>query len=106
LPVEVTLDGSVRQNGQALGQLKVVDFPDPSVLAKHANNYFQNSGSEDPVESTSAQVYQGKIETSNVSAAQGAVRLVGVMRQFEMMQKAITVSSEMSNKAITEVARV
>jgi flagellar basal-body rod protein FlgF len=105
-PVEVTLDGSIRQNGQLLGQLQLVDFPDPTVLAKQANNYFRNTSSQAPAESTGAQIYQGKIETSNVSAAQGAVRLVSVMRQFEMMQKAITISSEMSNKAISEVARV
>jgi len=34
------------------------------------------------------------------------MRLVGVMRQFEMLQKAITVSSDMDTKAIQEVARV
>jgi flagellar basal-body rod protein FlgF len=105
-PVEITQDGSVRQNGQQLAQIKLVDFRDPRVLAKQANNYFLNTSSEDPTASTGVQVYQGKIESSNVSAAQGAVRLVGVMRQFEMMQKAITVASDMSNKAITEVARV
>ena len=105
-PVEVTPDGTIRQNGQVLGQLQLVDFSDPNVLAKQANNYFRNTGSQAPVESTDTQVYQGKIETSNVSAAKGAVRLVTLMRQFEMMQKAIMISSEMSNKAISEVAKV
>jgi len=105
-PVEVTLDGSIQQNGQPLGQLQLVDFSDTSVLAKQGNNYFRNAGSQAPVESTGAQVYQGKVEASNVSAAQGAMRLVSVTRQFEMMQKAIMISSEMSNKAISEVAKV
>jgi flagellar basal-body rod protein FlgF len=105
-PVEVSLDGGIRQNGQLLGQLQLVDFPDPTVLAKQANNYFHNTSGQPPVDSTDTQIYQGKIETSNVSAAQGAVRLVTVMRQFEMMQKAITIASEMSNKAISEVAKV
>ena len=104
-PVEVTLDGSIQQNGQSLGQLQLVDFPDPSVLFKQGNNYFRNVGSQAPVEST-AQVYQGKIEASNVSAAQGAMRLVSLSRQFEMMQKAIMISNEMSSKAISEVAKV
>jgi len=105
-PIEVALDGSIRQNGQELGQLQVVDFPDPSVLAKQGNNYFLNTGAQAPEESTGVQVYQGRVEASNVSAAQGAVRLVSVMRQFEMMQKAISISSDMSSKAITEVAKV
>jgi flagellar basal body rod protein FlgG len=35
-----------------------------------------------------------------------AMRLVGVMRQFEMLQKAIEIGNEMDTKAIQEVARV
>jgi flagellar basal body rod protein FlgG len=34
------------------------------------------------------------------------MRLVGIMRQFEMLQKAIGVSSDMDTKSIQEVARV
>ena len=34
------------------------------------------------------------------------MRLVGVMRQFEMLQKAIGISSDMDTKSIQEVARV
>ena len=35
-----------------------------------------------------------------------AVRLVGVMRQFEMLHKAISIGAEMNKKAVEEVARV
>jgi hypothetical protein len=34
------------------------------------------------------------------------MRLVSIMRQFEMLQKAVGVSSEMDTKSITDVARV
>jgi flagellar basal body rod protein FlgG len=34
------------------------------------------------------------------------MQLVGVMRQFEMLQKAVGISSEMDTKSIQEVARV
>ena len=47
-----------------------------------------------------------RIESSNVEPAESAVRLVGLMRQFEMLQKAITVTSDMDKSALTEVARV
>ena len=33
-------------------------------------------------------------------------RLVGVMRQFEMLHKAVSIGNEMNKKAIEEVARV
>ncbi len=37
---------------------------------------------------------------------ESAVKLVGVMRQFEMLQKAMTLGSEMNKRAIEEVAKV
>jgi flagellar basal-body rod protein FlgG len=52
------------------------------------------------------QVQQGKLESSNVSPAESAVRLVSVMRQFEMLQRAISLGVEMNKKAVEEVARV
>jgi len=106
LPVEVALDGSVHQRGQLLGQFKLVNFKDPSLLNKQGNTYFKNGSDQKPVDATDIEVHQGKIEDSNVSPAQGAVRLVNVMRQFEMMQKAVSISNEMNSKAINEVARV
>lgn len=105
-PIQVTLDGTVQQAGQVVGQLNLVSFQDHSALLKYGNNYFQNTSAQEPGSATEAQLYQGKIETSNVSASHGAVRLVSVMRQFEMMQKAISISNDMGRKAIEEVAKV
>ena len=106
LPVEVSPDGEVKQQGQTLGQLKLVQFKDTSVLLKQGNNYYRNIGDQEPAEAVNTEVHQGNIEGSNVSAAHGAVRLVGVMRQFEMMQKAISISNDMGRKAIEEVAKL
>jgi hypothetical protein len=41
-----------------------------------------------------------------VTAAESAVRLVGVMRQFEMLSKAISLTSDMDKKSVDEVARI
>ncbi|HWC00580.1 MAG TPA: flagellar basal body rod C-terminal domain-containing protein, partial [Bryobacteraceae bacterium] len=106
-PPEVAPDGGVRQNGQLVGQLELVEFRNPSALAKQGANYFRNADlRQGPVPAASAEVHQGQLENSNVSAPEGAVRLIGVMRQFEMLQKAITLGAEMNRKAIDEVARV
>ncbi|MBZ5610065.1 MAG: flagellar basal-body rod protein FlgF [Acidobacteriia bacterium] len=105
-PIEVSLDGNVRQKGQSVGKLQLVDFKDPSVLLKQGNNYFRNTSDQQPADATDIKVHQGRLEGSNVSASHAAVRLVGVMRQFEMMQKAISISGDMSRKTIEEVAKV
>jgi flagellar basal body rod protein FlgG len=105
-PLQVAIDGSIIQNGQPLGQVHLVDFKDPTALSKQGNNYYQNVSGKAPVDATEAQIYQGKVEASNVSAAHGAVRLVNVTRQFEMMQKAISIANDMNKEAIEQVAKV
>jgi flagellar basal-body rod protein FlgF len=106
-PVEIATDGTVTQEGQALGKLQVVNFASTASLAKMGNTCFRNTDPKNaPAPAANVKVEQGKIEGSNVPVAQAAMRLVGLMRQFEMLQKAIGVSSDMDTKSIQEVARV
>jgi flagellar basal-body rod protein FlgF len=106
-PLEITPDGSITQSGQTIGQLQVVNFQDPSTLQKMGNSYFLPSDPKNvPTAAADTTVVQGKTENSNVAPAESAVRLVGLMRQFEMLQKAITITSDMNKQALTEVAKV
>jgi len=105
-PLQVSTDGSVIQNGQTIAQVHLVDFKESSALSKQGNNYYQNTSGQPPVNATEVQIYQGKVEASNVSAAHGAVRLVNVTRQFEMMQKAISIANDMNRQAIEQVAKI
>lgn len=106
-PITVAPDGTVEQGGQSLGQIDIVDFQDRSVLQKMAGSYFSNaSTTAKPSPATDVTIAQRQIEASNVSPAESAVRLVDVMRQFEMLQKAISVTTDMDKKSLDEVARV
>ena len=102
--VEISPDGTVSQDGPTLGQLQIADFADTSSLVKQGISYFRSAAESQPA--SGAQVEQGKLESSNVGAAESAVRLVSVMRQFEMLQKAATLGSQMNREAVEEVARV
>jgi flagellar basal body rod protein FlgG len=102
--LEVSPDGTVRQNGQTLGRIEIADFSDTGALVKQGASYFRSAVDSQPA--SAAQVEQGKLESSNVGAAESAVRLVSVMRQFEMLQKAATLGSQMNREAVEEVARV
>jgi len=46
------------------------------------------------------------LEASNTGSAEAAVRLISVMRQFEMLQKAVSLGAEMNRRAVEEVAKV
>ena len=106
-PITVSSDGAVEQDGETIGQLDVVDFQDRTVLQKMGNSYFVNTNAKaKPVPVADPSVAQGRIEASNVAPAESAVRLVGLMRQFEMLQKAITITSDMNKKSFDELSRV
>ena len=106
-PVTITSGGLVQQNGQTVATVRLVRFPDSSVLRKRAGSYFfSGRGKVQPVPAAGAKLVQGKLEDANVSPAEAAVRLVDVMRQFEMLQRAVHLGTEMYRKAIEDVARV
>lgn len=105
-PLQISPDGEVFQDGQTLGKLRLVDFSASAPVAKFGNTYFQMTDPLAKPATAGAQVQQGRIESSNVSPAESAVRLVNVMRQFEMLQRAITLNSQMNRSAVEEVAKV
>lgn len=107
LPIEISSDGTLQQNGQAIGQLDVSDFTSTAGLAKQGSNYFRVvDPSVKPNVPSATSVEQGKVEGSNTGTAESAVRLVSVMRQFEMLQKAVLIGNDMSKQAIEQVAKV
>jgi flagellar basal-body rod protein FlgF len=106
-PIEISSDGTVMQGGKAIGQLQIADFTSGAGLEKQGNNYFRAADPAGQVaipQGTS--VEQGKLEASNSGTAESAVRLISIMRQFEMLQKAAALGTDMDKQAIEQVARV
>jgi flagellar basal-body rod protein FlgF len=105
--IDIAKDGTVRQGGQDLGQIEIAEPVSPTdTLKKLGNTYFAliDKNLTAPV-ATDTEILQGQVEQSNVPVADSAVKLVSVMRQFEMMQKAINLGTEMNKQAISEVAK-
>jgi len=106
-PVEISPDGTIRQDGNIAGKLEIVDFNNTGALIKQGTNYFRVS---DPATrramSPETSVQQGKLEASNTGTAESSVRLISVLRQFEMLQKAVSLGADMNRQAIEQVAKV
>lgn len=103
---EIRADGVVVQSGAAAGQLRIASFADPRRLEKSGHNYFRWPGSENDIGKSDAQVVQGALESANTGPADGAIRMVNVLRQFESLQRAMQLGSEMSKRLVEEVAKV
>jgi flagellar basal body rod protein FlgG len=105
--VEISADGTVRQDNNVAGRLEIRDFPGAQSLLKRGSNYFRPADSTvQPTTAPGASVVQGQVEASNAGSAESAVRLINVMRQFEMLQKAVSLGLEMNQRAIQDVAKV
>jgi flagellar basal-body rod protein FlgF len=105
--IDIAADGTIRQNGLVTGKLEVVDFTSTAGLAKQGSNYLRiGDPTVKPSAPTGAAIEQGRLEASNTGSAESAVRLVNVMRQFEMLQKAAQLGADMNRQAIEQVARV
>jgi flagellar basal-body rod protein FlgF len=106
-PLQIQKDGSVLQDGQILGVLTLADWTGSNPLQKRDGLYFQwTDSTRPPAIPANIEVLQGRLEGSNAGPAEAAVKLVGVLRQFEMLQKAMNLGAEMNRKAVEDVARV
>ena len=106
-PFKINKNGDVVQDGQVLGTIQLKMPADKAAqLEKAGTSYFKVDAAAVPASASGAEIEQGFLETSNLSVADSAVRLVSVMRQFEMLQKATNLGSDMNKKAIEEVGRV
>ncbi len=106
-PIEVGGDGQVSQSGSVIGQLELTEFKDPNQLNKSAASYFSNPGAQTgAAPAGNTQVHQGQIESSNAQPAEAAARMVSLLRNFEMLQKAVKIGNDMNTQAIEQVAKV
>ncbi len=105
--LEIRADGSLWQGGAQAGQLLLSEFANPQALQKAGHTYFRWPGPPDQIGAGAAtRVLQGTLEAANAGPAEGAVRMVNVLRQFESLQKALQLGSEMSRRLVEEVAKV
>ena len=105
--IEVLPDGTVRQDGQEVSRIAVVDFDDPKMLAKRGGNYFRSSAPSGPrAPATGAEIRQGQLEKGNSDSTRSASGIVTILRQFEALQKAMTIGADMNRRAVEDVAKV
>jgi len=106
--IAVDRDGSISQGGKVVARIEVARAASPqSILQKMGGTYFASTGTGmTSVDTDAPEIKQGVIERSNVPVADSAVRLVSVMRRFEMLQRAASTGAEMNKKATDDIARV
>jgi flagellar basal-body rod protein FlgF len=103
-PGEVTVgaDGSISVAGGIVATVGLFDFPAGTQLTPEgANRYIAPVGVK-AAQAKGASVRQGAIEAANEDVVQGSLDLVVMQREFEMMQRALSVFNNEFNKIATE----
>ena len=105
-PVSISPDGTISVGGAVAGKLRLVEFAPDAQLASEGDTLLRApDGTAQPAKQTS--VRQGAIEASNVNAVGAVMTLIGVQRQAEMMQRALTLfQSEFNRIASNDLPRV
>lgn len=87
LPIVVDEAGSVRQGNQNIGRLRVVDFPDKSVLTRDQLGFWAAPRGVLP-QPSEAHVQQYSLEDSNANGVEEMVDMIGIQRSFEVVARA------------------
>jgi flagellar basal-body rod protein FlgF len=105
-PFSISPAGQISQEGSVVAALEILNVERVDALTKRGGTYFavSSAGKTSPV--NDPEVLQGKVESSNVESSYAAVKLVGVLRQFEMMQRAVRIASDMGRQSVEQVAKV
>jgi flagellar basal-body rod protein FlgF len=104
--VSVSPDGTISVDGGLVAKLHVVQFAAGTEITPEGNsNYVAPEGSERPVDSSN--IRQGMLESSNMNPVQGAVGLILLQRQADMLGRALTIfSTDFDRAAAQDVPHV
>lgn len=100
-------DGTMSVNGQTFDKLKLVTFNNPaSALKKEGNALFMETGAERPQDNVKSRVVQGALEGSNVNSISEMVAMINNNREFESLQKSVTlIMNDLGRKIAGEIGK-
>ena len=105
LKYEISPDGTIRQNGEEVTQIGVVDIADYDYINKYGENLYDLIEGGTIVESE-AVVNQGMLETSNVNVIDEMVSMITIARAYEAGQKMIQAEDSTLDKTVNSIGNV
>jgi len=105
-PIQISADGTITQDGQEAGQLKIVAFNQINMMRPEGRNLYGYAGGTGEELPSDASVRQGYVEHSNVDSMRAMVRMIEVTRAFESAQKVVSTQDEVLSGAVNTLGRV
>ena len=102
--IEISADGMIRQGGEEVARLGVVEFADPSQLTKVGANLYRNhAGAAAP---SPSRIRSGYLELSTVNPVNGLAKMIEVARAYEVNANLISLQDQTIGLAVTTVGRI
>ncbi|MFO0775911.1 MAG: flagellar hook-basal body protein [Nitrospiraceae bacterium] len=101
--LQVDANGTLSVNNQAVGQLKIVEFPENKMPMRMPDGMYDGTGGK---VAKAPRVLSGAVEDSNVNPLGEMVKLIQGMRTYESAQKIIQAFDKMAEQAVNELGKV
>lgn len=100
--------GALSAGGNDIDSLKLVRFDNPAAaLMKDGDSMFVATGTEAPQAATDSKIIQGSLEGSNVNSVTEMVAMINNNREFESLQKSLTLlMNDMGRKISGEIGKI
>ena len=104
--ISIASDGTLSVNGAVAGSIRLVEFaPGTKLTSEGGTLLAAPAGSAKPAQQPALK--QGALESSNVNSISSVVTLIGVQRQAEMLQRAMSLfDAEFNRIASSDLAKV
>ncbi|MDX2266601.1 MAG: flagellar hook-basal body complex protein [Bryobacter sp.] len=105
-PIKFRQDGVILQDNQERARVSIAGVDAPEDLLREGKSYFAYDTKAVAERQRGFTLHQGMLERSNFDPMAGAVQLVNITRQFEMLQKALQLHGEMGRRVSEEIGKV
>jgi flagellar basal-body rod protein FlgF len=104
--IAVSPDGTISVNGALVAKLHIAQFaPGTDIEPEGDSKYIAPAGGEKPA--VGENVRQAMLETSNINPVAGAIDLIVLQRQADMMSRALSIlNTDFNRSATQDVPRV
>lgn len=96
---DVSADGVVTRNGEAIGRIALYDFAERAALAERGAGLF-DAGAAEALRVEAPAVRQGMIEGSNVSMGDEMVAMMEAVRRAETGQRLVNTWDDLTGRAL------
>lgn len=107
VPVSVDGDGSVKQDGEAVGRIQLINPPEPRQLSKHGLGLFKAPAEVFASKTRpGGQILQGTLERSAVDEIRTIMAITSAGRDVDANMSLIAQHDRLSDRAINTLGRV